>query len=144
MLIGGEWLLCEDGIERPVFRGEILSDSGTWLEAPFLADPGADCTALSADILAFVRQLSFPSAYKLGGVGGVAASVAVQTKIRLFREDKIGIVFRGEFGAFTDPKTLEMSVLGRDITNLFALIVDRPGNLVCLLGQRHRYVIQQE
>jgi hypothetical protein len=37
-----------------------------------------------------------------------------------------------------------MSVLGRDIINLFALIVDRPQDIVCLLGQRHRYRIVQE
>jgi hypothetical protein len=36
-----------------------------------------------------------------------------------------------------------MSVIGRDLTNLFALIVDRPGDRVCLLGQRHRYVIEE-
>jgi hypothetical protein len=34
-----------------------------------------------------------------------------------------------------------MSVLGRDITNFFALIVDRPQEVVCLLGQGHRYLI---
>jgi hypothetical protein len=28
-----------------------------------------------------------------------------------------------------------------DITGLFAVIVDRPGDLVCLVGQRHRYSI---
>jgi hypothetical protein len=36
-----------------------------------------------------------------------------------------------------------MSVLGGDITGLFAVIVDRPGDVVCLLGQRHRYTIEQ-
>jgi len=34
-----------------------------------------------------------------------------------------------------------MSVLGRDILDLFAVIVDRPGDVVCLVGQRHRYQI---
>jgi hypothetical protein len=52
-------------------------------------------------------------------------------------------VFRGSFAAFTALESLDMSVLGRDITNLFAVIVDRPRNLVCLLGQRHRYTIEQ-
>jgi hypothetical protein len=37
-----------------------------------------------------------------------------------------------------------MSVLGRDITNLFAVIVDRPGDAVCLVGQGHLYLIQTE
>jgi hypothetical protein len=35
-----------------------------------------------------------------------------------------------------------MSVLGRDITNLFGVIVDRPGDVVCLVGQGHRYLIE--
>ena len=41
----------------------------------------------------------------------------------------------------TSQEQLEMSVLGRDITDLFALIVDRPRDLVCLIGQRHSYNI---
>jgi hypothetical protein len=32
--------------------------------------------------------------------------------------------------------------LGRDITNLFAVIVDRPGDAVLMLAQRHGYAIQ--
>ena len=38
----------------------------------------------------------------------------------------------------------DLSVLGRDITDLFAVIIDRPGNVVCLLSQRHRYTIIQD
>ncbi len=30
MQINGEWLLCDDGIERPVMRGEVLSGDGFW------------------------------------------------------------------------------------------------------------------
>jgi hypothetical protein len=37
-----------------------------------------------------------------------------------------------------------MSILGRDITNQFALIIDRPRDLVCLLGPGHRYSISAE
>jgi hypothetical protein len=37
-----------------------------------------------------------------------------------------------------------MSVLGRDITGLCALIVGKPSNVVCLLGQRHQYAIELE
>ena len=51
------------------------------------------------------------------------------------------MTFRGQFTAVTDPETLDMSVLGRNITSLFAVIVDRPGDVVCLIGQRHRYVV---
>ena len=34
-----------------------------------------------------------------------------------------------------------MSVLGRDILNLFAVIIDRQRDTVCLLGQQHFYTI---
>jgi hypothetical protein len=36
---------------------------------------------------------------------------------------------------------LEMSVLGRDILDLFALFVDRPNDLVAMVGQQHFCVI---
>jgi hypothetical protein len=36
----------------------------------------------------------------------------------------------------------ENLVLGRDITGLFAVIVDRPGDVVCFIGQQHHYVIR--
>jgi len=35
-----------------------------------------------------------------------------------------------------------MSVLGRDILNLFACIIDRPGDVVCLLTGEHRYRVE--
>jgi len=52
-------------------------------------------------------------------------------------------VFRGQYAAVTDLEILDMGVLGRDITRLFAVIIDQPGDVVCLLGQRHQYTIVQ-
>jgi hypothetical protein len=46
-------------------------------------------------------------------------------------------VFRGEYHALVDRRALDLPVLGRDITEQFAVLVDRPGNVVCLLSQRH-------
>ncbi len=51
-------------------------------------------------------------------------------------------MFRGEYAGFLDRNALDRSVLGRDVTNFFAVIVDHPGNFVGLLGQRHRYRIE--
>jgi hypothetical protein len=79
---------------------------------------------------------------RIGGLGGVAESVVVETQVRLTREEAGKIVFRGRYTAVTDLEALDMNVLGRDIAGLFAVIVDRPGNVVCLLGQRHRYIIE--
>ena len=43
------------------------------------------------------------------------------TRISVPREDGSPVLFRGQFAAFTDPAALDMSALGRDITNLFAV-----------------------
>jgi hypothetical protein len=75
-------------------------------------------------------------------LGGVTNAVVVNTQIRLKCEIADFAVFRGQFAGATDPDALDMSILGRDITDLFAAIVDRPGNFVCLLGQNHRYKIE--
>jgi hypothetical protein len=36
---------------------------------------------------------------------------------------------------------LDICVLGRGITGFFTVLVDQPGDIVCLLGQKHRYTI---
>jgi len=40
-------------------------------------------------------------------------------------------------------EALDISVLGRDITGLFDVIADQPGDVASLLTQRHRYSIVQ-
>jgi predicted aspartyl protease len=143
MRIDGEWLLCDDGIVRPVIRGEILAGDGTWQRAEFLVDTGADRTVFSAAVLAALRLQPVVTQARLGGVGGVADSVVVETQVRLTREEAGKVVFRGQYAAVTELEALDMSVLGRDITGLFAVIVDGPGSVVCLLGQQHQYTIKQ-
>lgn len=54
------------------------------------------------------------------------------------------MLFRGQFAAVTDLEALDLSVLGRDITGLFAVVVDQPGNLVSLLAQQHRCAIVRD
>ena len=71
----------------------------------------------------------------------MADSVVVETKIRFTHDEDGKAVFTGQFAGFIDPEALDMSVLGRDIINMFALIVDRRADTVCLLGQKHFYTI---
>jgi len=71
----------------------------------------------------------------------MAASLVTETSIRFIHDEAGKAVFRGQFAGFTDLEALDMSVLGRDLVNLFALIVDRQGDTVCLLGQQHYYTI---
>jgi len=40
-------------------------------------------------------------------------------------------------------EALDIRVPGRDVTGLFAVIVDQPGDVVTLLTQRHRYSVVQ-
>ena len=143
MRIDGEWLLCDDDIVRPVIRGEILAHDGSWQAIEFLVDTGADRTVLSASILEVLQLQSRVTQDRLGGVGGIADSVIVETQIRFYRETGKTVVFRGQYAAVTERNALDMSVVGRDITDLFAVIVDQPGNVICLLGQRHRYTIEE-
>ena|SRR5215831_17997732 len=144
MLLQGAWKLCDDGVVRPVFRGEMQSASGEWIQVPFLADCGADRTVLSANVLQVLGLQPIQQDLLLAGVGGQAASVILDTRIYLKRENGTRVVFRGQIASFTDPAALDMSVLGRDITNLFALIIDRPQDQVCMLGKGHRYIVAAE
>ena len=141
MKFNGLWRLCDDGILRPAIAGEVLASDGQWLKAWFLIDTDADRTVISADILQRLGISGDAPRFELAGVGGMARSVVVDTKIRLKSESNANATFEGKFAALSDAKILEMSVLGRDITNLFAVIVDRPQDVVCLLAPQHRYVI---
>ncbi|HTE18067.1 MAG TPA: hypothetical protein VK689_06765 [Armatimonadota bacterium] len=141
MLFNGEWYLCSDGVRRPVIRSEVLAQDGTWTPTFFLVDTGADRTVLSGAVLA-ILGLPVIGFERLGGVGGIAHSVVVETQIRLTRENGGKVLFHGQFAAFSEVEALDMSVLGRDVTGLFAMIVDAPGDVVCLVGPGHGYSVQ--
>jgi hypothetical protein len=141
MRINGEWLTCDDGIVRPVLIAEVQASDGTWVAAPMLIDSGADCTALSSKILALLNIAPTQAPSHLGGIGGAAESVVIETQQLLYDDGRAGF-FRGQFAAFTSPEAADMSILGRDILGLFAVIIDQPGDVVCLIGQRHRYVVE--
>ncbi|MBI3245731.1 MAG: retropepsin-like domain-containing protein [Deltaproteobacteria bacterium] len=143
MRIDGEWLLCDDAMVRPIIRGEILARDGSWQAIEFLVDTGADRTVLSAATLEVLHLQSSVTQDRLGGVGGIADAVVVETEIRFYRETNTTVVFRGQYAAIPDLNALDTSVLGRDIMSLFSVIVDQPSGIVCLLGQRHRYTIEQ-
>lgn len=143
MRIDGAWLLCDDQVLRPLIIGEILTGSGSWESAEFLVDTGADRTVFSAPVLNKLGLQSIASHEQVSGLGGVVKSVVVETQIRLTREHAGKAIFRGQYAAVTELESLDISVLGRDITGLFSVIVDRLDDVVCLLGQRHCYRIEQ-
>ena len=64
----------------------------------------------------------------LSGIGGTSEFVLVTIIIALMRDDGGLVQIRGEFASFTDPKALNMSVLGRDVLDNFDLIIGRHRN----------------
>ena len=144
MRINGKWLLCDDGVVRPVIRGELLAGDGSWKAVEFLVDIGADRTVLNADILSKLGLPLLEAVESISGLGGGTDSVEIETKLHLTREPVSPVVFRIRWAAVTEPAALDLCVLGRDITDLFAVIIDRPGDVVCPLSQRHRYIVVQD
>ena len=144
MRIDGNWRLCEDGTLRPVIQGKAQSSDGSWIQVPFLVDTGADRTVFNANTLRSLDVTALERGENLGGLGGTIEATFVETPIQLVCDDGVLVTVKGPFAAVARDEALDMSVLGRDITNLFTLIVDRQQEVVCLIGQRHRYQIIQD
>ncbi len=121
-----------------------MAGDGSWCAVEFLVDIGADRTVLSANVMVSLRLLSREPEEGLGGIGGAVDSVLLRTEIRLTCEDDRKVIFRGEYAACIRQESLDMSVLGRDILGLFAVIVDQSRDLICLIRGRHKYTIEKE
>ena len=143
MRCNGEWLPCDDGIVRPILRANVLGSDNEWTSVIFLLDTGADRSVISASVLDELRLPFVQSEDRIGGVGGLVDSVNVTTQIRLPRGGGQWITLRGTYAACLHQEALDMSVLGRDILNIFAVIVDRAGDRVALLHGADGYVIQR-
>lgn len=144
MVISGVWHQCDDGVVRPIIHAEVRVNDGSWIKAPLLLDTGADRTVFSADVLAALGLPFMGAAERIGGIGGIVESVVIETQIRLTRENAGKVLFRGQYAGVTEVGALDISVVGRDLTNFFVVIVDWPQQVVCLLGQRHRYAVTQQ
>ena len=77
MRIDGQWLVCDDGVRRPVISGEILADNGSWEKSEFLVDTGTDRTVFSAATLARLGLQPLVMQEGISGVGGLAEAVTV-------------------------------------------------------------------
>lgn len=141
MRVDGGWYLFDDDVERPVILGEVLARDGNWVRTLFLVDTGADRTVLNADTCAKLGFEASEPHESLGGLGGLTKAIYFETQIRLTRDDNGKVNLRGRYAAVVDETALDLSVLGRDILSLFAVIVDEPQRTVCLLSQRHSYII---
>jgi hypothetical protein len=145
MRIVGEWLLCDDGKTRPVVNCHVTDAVGGERQEPFLVDTGADQTVLTAGLLAALSLPTSapPAGFAMSGVGGQPAFEVIRTTLTLYADDGSPARFQGDFAAFTDPASADLSLLGRDILDDFDLIASRRRNEVLLLAMNHQYRVEQ-
>jgi len=143
MRFDGTWTMDAVGVTWPVVTAKVQKADAGWVECEFVVDTGAEITIIAAEIFHQLGLPGHPSSTNLQGVGGTVESVRVDTVIQFTQPNGAPAIVRSQFHAAAAPGTVEMSLLGRDILANFAVIVDRPGNTVCLLHGRHRYVIQE-
>jgi hypothetical protein len=142
MRFDGGWEVCKDGTVRPLLLAEIHAASGEWHGFEMLVDTGADRTVLSANVWKSLDPETSQPETKLAGIGGHVDAVRLRVKLALTRDDGQMVIFRTEVAACVDDELLDMSVLGRDIIDMFTLIADREGDVLALLGGNHSYSIQ--
>jgi hypothetical protein len=142
MLVAGNWHLFSDGVLRPVVEARAQAIDGSWQTVRLLVDTGADMTVLDGETVQALGLRLEPADGSLTGVGGGAALVVVSTTLQMVREDGgTPLTFKGRFAAVNNPVELGTGILGRDILNLFTVILDRAGEAVRLLRPPHRYTI---
>lgn len=144
MVIVGAWWKCDDGEVRPIIRASVKAGDGQEIAARFLVDTGADRSAFDAVLLqeSQLPQQAAPSSFSLEGVGGASPFVVVETVLQLPREDGGIASINGQFAAFTDPKAIDLCILGRDVLDHFDVIVSRRRNQVVLLAAGNEYAIK--
>jgi hypothetical protein len=111
-----------------------------------LLDTGADRTFFSVELfrdLQWAPDALRPPRAELSGLGGASGYVCLTTTIELRRSDGNPVRLFGEFAALTDPPGPEMSLLGRDVLDLFDLVLSRERNEILLLRPLHYYLVAQ-
>ena len=138
MRINDEWYPCDDGFIRPTLVGRVRTGQGRMISVRFLIDTGADWTTFAPTVVRRLRTTLEPSAFDLIGIGGLRTASAITTLIKFPCDGNVTATMHGTFGALTEPGSLDMSILGRDELNNFAVILDRQNDIVALINQRHR------
>jgi hypothetical protein len=142
MRIVGNWFVCTDGVARPAILVEVGGGAGL-IQEHFLIDSCADSTVLSHSLVAQLQlpTQSPPAGLALKGVSGTSPFVVVATHLELPRDDGGTTIIRGTFAGFTDPAATDLSILGRDVLDLFDVILSRRRDQILLLGGIHAYQI---
>lgn len=144
MRFNGRWQVGDDGTPRPVVEGGFFPADGGNFSCPFLVDTGADRTVLSyAAVFRLGVEVETAEVETLMGVGGPVRAIALPVSIQLLSTARELVPLRGRVFGRPYPVDDDACILGRDLLNNFAVVVDWPGKVVALLTGNHRYVIQE-
>jgi hypothetical protein len=143
MLIAGEWFVSNDGIARPVLSVDVAVGDNERQAERFLLDSGADRTVFSRGLLSRlqVSGTAPPTGQAVFTAMGAARFVVVQATLAFAAAQGRPAIVHGEFAAFTQESTLEMSILGRDVLDNFDVILSRRRDEVLLLSGNHYYQV---
>lgn len=144
MEIAGEWYRCDDEVRRPVVRTMVRSASGEAVPTIFLIDTGADRTVFNADLLdrLNVTATTPPDGHALVGVGGGSSYVTIPAVLIFNSLGGRTATIRGDYAAFTQGSMADLNILGRDVLDLFHVIVSKRRSQVSLLFGDHEYTIR--
>lgn len=108
-------------------------------------DSGADRTVFNADFLPLLELMALPETdgQQLGGIGGMAESIFVETRLGFTRDNGKQVEICGSFAVFTNLQSSDVSVLGRDVTDNFDVMYSFPRRQVTLLAPPHNFQINQ-
>lgn len=144
MIFAGEWHLFPDGIVRPALEIKVRGSDQQLYDSHFLVDTGADRSVLDANFSQKLNLKSIPpqSGRTLSGIGGVSSFAFVDAELILTSRDGHLFVAQFRFAALLNRAASDHSILGRDILDLFHVIVSRPRDEVLLLSGIHDYDIR--
>lgn len=135
MYIWGRYVQAERGAFEPRITAYLPNAIGSWHRFEFLIDSGSDRTFLPSDYAETLRiDLStLPTTDNAVGVGSDRlAYYKLDTEMRFLMGRHIGHV-QLTIGIFRDEGLLDLPILGRDVLDEFALILDRSRDIVALL-----------
>lgn len=129
----------------PFVKASIRTVEDQWIEVSFLIDLGADSTYLPAK---YAKKLGLQlngaeTSDNVTGVGGQRTEYVPFTTHLKFERAGDRKTFDLEIGVFTREESLDVPLLGRDVTNFFTVLCDFRANLVWLVDEEPRERVLQ-
>lgn len=141
MVVYGWWEETDRGVSEPRVVAAVHPPGGCVRRFEFLVDSGADRTFLPRQCAEEfgIDLLALPLVGDAFGVGSNGLPY-YEGEVRLsFRSGGGTVEVATEIGVFRDEGVLDLPALGRDVLDLFTVILDRRRDVVALLEAQEPY-----